>query len=126
DWVFMAPLAEFAINSSISSSTGFAPFELNYGYMPRLASLPAESTQYAGVQAFAARARLSVEMAHDAIIESRVRSAVQANKRRSVGATFAVGDKVYLSTVNLNLPKERARKLAPKYIGPYAVTVAHP
>ncbi|KIK21552.1 hypothetical protein PISMIDRAFT_12178 [Pisolithus microcarpus 441] len=28
------PMVEFAINSSISSSTGFAPFELNYGYMP--------------------------------------------------------------------------------------------
>jgi hypothetical protein len=34
DWVEKIPLVEFAINSSISKSTGFAPFELNYGYMP--------------------------------------------------------------------------------------------
>jgi transposase InsO family protein len=34
DWVHKVPLVEFAINSSISASTGFAPFELNYGYMP--------------------------------------------------------------------------------------------
>jgi hypothetical protein len=37
-----------------------------------------------------------------------------------------VGDKVYLSTENLNLPKSRARKLMPKYIRPYKVTKSHP
>ena len=34
DWVEKLPMVKFAINSKISSSTGFAPFELNYGYMP--------------------------------------------------------------------------------------------
>jgi len=34
DWERKIPLTEFAINSSISKSTRFAPFELNYGYMP--------------------------------------------------------------------------------------------
>jgi len=29
-------MTEFAINSSVSSSTGFAPFELNCGYMPTI------------------------------------------------------------------------------------------
>ncbi|KXN89689.1 hypothetical protein AN958_05229 [Leucoagaricus sp. SymC.cos] len=33
NWVNKAPLVEFAINSSISVSTKFAPFELNYGYL---------------------------------------------------------------------------------------------
>ena len=32
---------------------------------------------------------------------------------------------VYLSTKNLALPKGRARKLLPKYIGPYKVVEAH-
>jgi len=27
---------EFAINSSILKTTGYAPFELNYGYMPSM------------------------------------------------------------------------------------------
>ncbi len=27
-------MTEFAINSNISSSTGFGPFELNYGFLP--------------------------------------------------------------------------------------------
>ncbi|KII91924.1 hypothetical protein PLICRDRAFT_62836, partial [Plicaturopsis crispa FD-325 SS-3] len=34
DWVDKAPLTEFAMNSSIGQSAGFAPFDLNYGYMP--------------------------------------------------------------------------------------------
>ena len=34
DWVEKIPLMEFDINSNISSLTGFAPFELNYGFIP--------------------------------------------------------------------------------------------
>jgi len=34
DWIEKVPMVEFAINSSMSGSTGFAPFELTYGYMP--------------------------------------------------------------------------------------------
>ena len=35
------------------------------------------------------------------------------------------GDKVYLSTKNLALPKGRAKKLLPKFIGLYKVVEAH-
>jgi hypothetical protein len=38
---------------------------------------------------------------------------------------YAVHDCVYLSTQNLTLLKGRARKLVPRYIGPYHVTKAH-
>ena len=34
DWSDKCPLVEFAINSSVNATTGYAPFELNYGYMP--------------------------------------------------------------------------------------------
>ena len=36
DWADKAPIVKFAINSAISSSSGFAPFELNYGYVPSM------------------------------------------------------------------------------------------
>jgi hypothetical protein len=49
-----------------------------------------------------------------------------ANKRQRPDTPFAIGDKVYLSTENLILPKGRSRKLMPKYIGPYAVTKSCP
>ena len=34
DWAAKCPMVEFALNSSINATTGFAPFELNQGYMP--------------------------------------------------------------------------------------------
>ena len=68
----------------------------------------------------------NLKIAHDAIIESRVMQTQQANKRRRPEGPIAEGDKVYLSTENLSLPKSRTRKLMPKYIGPYRVTKSHP
>ena len=35
DWSSKCSMVEFAINSSINATTGYAPFELNYVYMPR-------------------------------------------------------------------------------------------
>ena len=34
DWSSKCPMVEFAINSSINATTGYAPFELDHGYMP--------------------------------------------------------------------------------------------
>ena len=59
--------------------------------------------------------------AHDAIIAARTSQVVQANRKRRP-ASFRVGDLVYLSTKNLAIPKGRARKLAPKFLGPFVIT----
>ena len=32
NWSEKCSMAEFAINSSVNATTGYAPFELNYGY----------------------------------------------------------------------------------------------
>ena len=64
-------------------------------------------------------------MAHDAIIESRVVQSHHANHQRTSGVKYSPRDFVYLSTKNLTLPKGRAKKLQPKYIGPYKVVKAH-
>jgi hypothetical protein len=120
-------MAEFAINSNISSSTGFAPFELNYGFLPTFVSgIKPQETVHPGVKQFADRAINNLQMAHDAIIESRITQTFQANKRRRSVEPYAIGEKVFLSTENLNLPKGRARKLMPKYIGPYKIIASKP
>ena len=36
NWLNQLPLVEFAMNSAVSESTSYAPFELNYRWMPRL------------------------------------------------------------------------------------------
>ncbi|KZT40049.1 hypothetical protein SISSUDRAFT_970661, partial [Sistotremastrum suecicum HHB10207 ss-3] len=73
-----------------------------------------------GVRVFAERMKEALMSAHDAILSARVKQTIQANKRRRP-ATFALGDLVYVSTAHLSLPKGRARKLVPKYVGPFPI-----
>lgn len=132
NWVPKLPMVEFALNSSISSTTGFAPFELTGGFLPRMTqALP--STDLPGVRQFAEAAMDNLRIARDAIIDSRVQQTYQANKRRRDenvhgGRTqpIAAGELVYLSTADLNMPKGRAKKLLPRFIGPYKVLEARP
>ena len=79
-----------------------------------------------GIKRFVNQALTNLGMAHDAIIESQVIQTRQSNKRQKAETPFAVGDKVYLSTQNLNLLKSGARKLMPKFIGPHKVMKSHP
>src|SRR5258708_6710468 len=79
DWMLKIPMTEFTINSSVSKTTGFAPFELIYGYTPQMVtSLP--SSQFSGVQDFTQKALENLQMAHDTILMSHVKQAIQANK----------------------------------------------
>jgi transposase InsO family protein len=70
DWSDKLPQAEFAINSTVSVTTGHTPFELNYGYTPSSLRLVATEVSFPGVRAFAEQARVNLMRAHDAIIES--------------------------------------------------------
>lgn len=79
-----------------------------------------------GVRAFAQAALQNLAEAHDSIIEARVIQTSYANKKRRSDPQITTGTLVYLSTKNLNLPKGRARKLCPKFVGPYKVLDAHP
>ncbi|OJA11280.1 hypothetical protein AZE42_13313 [Rhizopogon vesiculosus] len=77
-------------------------------------------TEYPGVVKFAQGMKEALMHAHNAIIEAYVGQAKQANKHRRP-ATFKVNDLVYLSTKNLRIPKGRACKLIPKFIGPFRI-----
>ena len=125
NWRQQCPLAEFALNSNISSTTGLALFELNWGFMPQLGQRLSTNTKFTGVQQFTQQAQWNLMMAHDAIIKSRVVQSHHANHRRALRVKYLPGDFVYLSTRNLTLPKGRAKKLQPKYIGPYKVVEVH-
>ena len=59
--------------------------------------------------------------AHDTILEHRVAQTHYSNKHWKPSVQYQLNDLVYLSTKNLTLPKGRARKLLPRFIGPYKV-----
>ena len=111
-------MVKFMINLSISSSTGFTPFKLNYGHMPRIMECVGEGkpSEAPGVKMFVHQALKNLAMAHDTIIESRITQTYHTNKRKGVAPKFEVGDLIYLSTQNLSMPKGHARKLIPKYM----------
>ena len=81
DWVEKLPMVKFAINSNITSSTSFAHFELNYGYMPMfIGGITPIDNAKPGVKQFVNLAIDNLEKAHDVIIESHVTQTHQANK----------------------------------------------
>ena len=50
NWADKCPMVEFALNSSVSATTRFAPFELNQGYMPQVRMPTLFDTIFKGVK----------------------------------------------------------------------------
>ena len=50
NWADTCPMVEFALNSNVSATTGFAPFELNQGYMPQIRMPTSFDTMFKGVK----------------------------------------------------------------------------
>jgi hypothetical protein len=116
------PMMEFAINSSILSTTGYVPFKVISGYMPQMIRQILEASMAPpGVKAFAVQALGNVAVAHDAIIASHVFQWHYTNLYCHEEPDIKPGGLVYLLTKNLLMPKGCAAKLIPKYVGLYKV-----
>ena len=61
---------------------------------------------------------------HDVILEHRVMQTHYSNKYWIPGVIYHKNDMIYLSTKNLALPRGRARKLMPRFLGPCKVLKA--
>ena len=121
DWVTKLPAIEFAINSARSESTGYAPFFLNFGRMPRsMIWNDADPGEFPAIREFALQKKFALMAAHNSILAARVKQTRDANKKRQ-DLPFKTGDLVYLSSKNISFPKGLARKLIPKYLGPYKI-----
>ena len=108
DWLGKCPMVEVAINSSINATTGYAPFELNHGYMLQSGQHISTNTTLKGVKQFAQQAVWNLLDAHDVILEHRIEQTHYSNKCRKPSVKYQINDLVYLSTKNLTLPKHRA------------------
>lgn len=122
EWDRLLPLAEFAHNDSKQTSTGFTPFFLLYGHHPH-SPLMQRAANLDEVRAPVAEDRFlriaeALEQAKLNLIQAQQRQKAQADKRRS-DAQYAVGDQVLLTTRHLRMPG--AKKLHPKFIGPFPV-----
>ena len=119
DWVAKLPAIWFAIHSARLASTGYPPFFLNNGQMPRtfIWNSACES-EYPTIQGFALKKKLALMSAHDSILAAQVKQIHDTN-RKWWEVLFKKGDFIYLSTKNISFFEGLAQKLIPKYIGPY-------
>jgi hypothetical protein len=121
DWDDLLPMVEFAINNAKHSSTKNSPFFLNYGRHPNIpfaAELAKKHVPHA--KKFAIKIHDVWAQTNSYLEAASDRMKSYADKQRHL-IEFTVGDKVLLSTKNLN-PKFGCKKLFPKYIGPFLVT----
>ncbi|KAI7956963.1 hypothetical protein MJO28_004058 [Puccinia striiformis f. sp. tritici] len=126
DWVSLLPALEYAYNSSVHSSTGMTPFELEKGWIPHM---PKDLllSKAVTLHPSAARFQLMMSSAENHAIKC-VQEAVAYNKERwdksHRGHNIQVGDRVLVSTVNFqNLGGNK--KLKDQFVGPFFVKALH-
>ena len=123
DWDEHLPLIEFAINNSVNKSIGTTPFLMMYGQTPLTpASLPIAKIQSKAFP-FIANWNKRVAQAKTFMAIAQQKQAKYFNEKVHE-KQFKVGDKVLLSTKNLQFKGsklERTKKFAPKYVGPYTI-----
>jgi len=104
---------------------GLTPFEITHGYMLCIGLPLTIDTKFKVVKQFAQQDQWNPMAPHDAIIEKHAVQIFHTNRKCHASNEYKQGDHVYFSTQNLALPKGRARKLVPKFIGPYIVNEVH-
>jgi hypothetical protein len=121
-WDTLLDMAELAYNNSLQASTGKSPFYTNFGRhatMPiDLAVKPAEREQ---VQDLLLNIHSALAEVKREVKKSQEYQRQQANKRRRA-VTYAVGDKVLVSTSIFHLKNADHHKLMPRYMGPFNIT----
>lgn len=129
DWDKHLLPAEFAYNNSVQASTGFTPFYLTTGQHPHtpLSLLNPRTndngTWCLGAEELIGQLQANIAAARDALQQAQRRQKAAADKTRSDEPTYAVGQKVLVSTANLNLSYTggQSPKLAPRFLGPFPV-----
>lgn len=121
NWVDLLSSAEFAFNNSISATTGFTPFESNYGYHPRadfLTSTSKSSIKNPSAESFIHTISNNHQILYERLLKSKVKISQDQNSIKF--KEFKVGDQVLLRTKNLATVRP-SKKLDALKAGPYQI-----
>jgi hypothetical protein len=123
DWVTKSPLAEFAYNNSVHSTTGMSPFFAMYGFHPNVPSSVRDDRPEGEVPA--ARKKAEEFENEGKELAERWRRAVEFQKKwydkKHTPMHFSIGDWVMLASTNLRQQRPN-KKLSDRYLGPFKVT----
>ena len=78
------------------------------------------SSKFPAICDFAIQKKLALMAAHDSVLAAQVKQTRDANHKQQ-WTLFKKGDLVYLSSMNISFAKGLARKLVPKFIGPFKI-----
>ena len=130
DWEEWLPMAEFAANNAVSSSTGVTPFFANKGFHPRMSFGPPRPLSPRTSKlirdnhnlgtSFADKMQQIVDLLRTNLNAARASQELHANATRTPAPAYRVGDQVFLDKRNISTARPMV-KLDHKYLGPYIV-----
>lgn len=122
NWDEYVPLAMFAYNTSIHTSSKFTPHELVFGQKPNLPSSIENFTNEPNYDNYLENLRYKLNktliIARQNLIQSKEKSKVRYDEKHNVHK-YKIDDEVYLATRSIN-------KLCPSWKGPYIITAMKP
>ncbi|CAO1625007.1 unnamed protein product [Jaminaea pallidilutea] len=121
-WISNVPAAELALNTSVSTVTGYAPYNLLYATNTRILD---HLEQHYGVSALEERlsfAKTRILQATDAIQKAQEEQKRRFDHRRQAIPNYEIGDLVMIRLPDRPLPQSRmGNKLEAPLEGPFAV-----
>lgn len=120
-WDVVLPQAEFAHNLALNRSTGYCPFQIVYGLVPRCAvdllQLPSRSSPPGSAEDFLTSIQHIHSAARAHLVESTAAYKSTADRRRRQ-VDFSVGDLVWAVLTKDRFPAHEYNKLAARKVGP--------
>jgi len=121
DWPEWLAMAEFAINNKVYTATKVSPFMANYRKEMRMGGDIRRKGKVESVTEFVERMKKIHKEAEVALRKTWKEMKRYANRGRKETEKWKKGDRVLLSTKDLEFKERPSKKLIEKYVGPYVI-----